>query len=221
MNWTGFHILAIAGHNTEYSELVSFLIEAGLTIDGIPSSDTDDSHSPAETPFLIAVQHNAFNLATTFLEHGADPNALSVSSGLLSLEFPTTIIGQVIAASSQHTIPRLRYLLEQCPKNDAIEFIVEPTRQLSVLHRAAWAHKGITHRVPDEPDSEPLSRDEYYMVVNRDIIHELLQKWGDPETHLNVRCRIHGRTALHLAVEAGKSQGSPPPGGEGCGCMGL
>ncbi|KAJ5911152.1 uncharacterized protein N7473_000455 [Penicillium subrubescens] len=203
MNWTGFHILAIAGHNTDYSELVPFLIETGLLIDGIPSSDTNDSNGPAETPLLVAVQHNAFNLATTFLEHGADPNALCVSSGLLSLEFPTTILGQIVAASSQHTIPRLRYLIEQCPKSNAIEFIVEPARQVSVLHRAAWAHKGITHRVPDESNGSALSREEYDMVVNRDIMHELLQKWGDPETHLNIRCQIHGRTALHMAVEAG------------------
>lgn len=89
MNWTGFHILVIAGHNTDYSELMSFLIEAGLPIDGISLSDADDSRSSAESPLLVAVQHKAFNLATTFLEHGADPNALCVSSGLLSLEFPT------------------------------------------------------------------------------------------------------------------------------------
>lgn len=43
------------------------------------------------------------------------------------------------------------------------------------------------------------------MVVNREIMHELLQKWADPETHLNARCRIHGRTALHLAVDAGNT----------------
>lgn len=87
MKWTGFHLLAIARHNMDYSNLFSFLIEAGLTLDGITYSDTD-SHCPAETPFLVAVQHNAFNLATTFLEHGANPNALSVSSGLLSLDSP-------------------------------------------------------------------------------------------------------------------------------------
>jgi hypothetical protein len=48
-----------------------------------------------------------------------------------------------------------------------------------------------------------LSRDEYDKVVNRDIIHELLQRWGDAERHVNILCRIHRRTALHLAVEAG------------------
>lgn len=51
--------------------------------------------------------------------------------------------------------------------------------------------------------AEPCPEMKYDMVVNRDIIHEILQMWGDPETHLNVRCQIHGRTAVYLAVEAG------------------
>jgi hypothetical protein len=186
--------------------LVAFLIEAGLLIDGILNIE-DGSHNPAETPFLVAVQHNAFDLATTFLEFGADPNALCLSSGLLSLERPTTVLGHIIASSSQHTIPRLRYLLERCPKNKTIDFIVEPARQLSALHRAAWAHQGILHRLPDHSRTGYLCRDDYDLDVNRGIIQELLEKWGYVGEHLNRRCKIHGRTALHLAVEAGNIQG--------------
>ncbi|KAF7590949.1 hypothetical protein BBP40_002201 [Aspergillus hancockii] len=78
----------------------------------------------------------------------------------------------------------------------------------TVLHRAAWAHKGIMHRAPYGSRGTYLSRDEYDMVVNRDIIHELLQRWGDAEDHLNARCQLHRRTALHLAVEAGNLEGA-------------
>ncbi|PYH94510.1 kinase-like protein [Aspergillus ellipticus CBS 707.79] len=206
MNWSGFHILATAGHNTTHVvELVSYLVDAGLSVDGHHSSS--DGYTP-ETPFLVAVQHNAFNLATAFVEHGAHPNTLCLSSGLLSLEHPTTVLGHIIAASAQHTIPRLRYLLEECPspEDKKATFIIEPTRQLSALHRAAWAHKSVMHRVSPS-ESKFLGRDEYDMVVNRDIMQELLQKWGDAEEHVNLRCRVHGRTALHLAAEAGNTMG--------------
>lgn len=143
MNWTDFDILATTGHNTDYSELVSFLIDEGLPL-GNPSG-TESSHHLPETPFLVAVQHNAFSLASTFLEYRADLNASIISSGLLSLEYPTTVLGHIAAASSQHTISRVRYMLEH---KSAVEFIVEPSRQLSVLHRAAWAHKSVMYRVP-------------------------------------------------------------------------
>ncbi|PWY73020.1 ankyrin [Aspergillus heteromorphus CBS 117.55] len=210
-NWTGLHILATAGHNTDHvAELVSYLVDVGLDIEGSHSGSNE--HSP-ETPFLVAVQHNAFNLASTFIHCGAHPNALCTSSGLLSLEYPTTVLGHIIAASAQHTVPRLRYLLEACPTQDNKQgsfgsFIVEPARQLSALHRAAWAHRGIMHRTPEcnTPAHRFLNRDEYDMIMNQDIIHELLQKWGDVES-VNLRCGIHGRTALHLAAEAGNVRG--------------
>ncbi|KAL1860095.1 hypothetical protein Plec18170_002044 [Paecilomyces lecythidis] len=207
LNWTAFHILAIAGHNTNYADLVSYLVDAGLPIDGYSGNDEDNSenHSP-ETPFLVTVQHNALDLASKFLQFGADLNALRFSSGLLSLEYPTTPLGHIVAASAQHSTPRLRYLLEKCCTHDSIEFIVEPRRQLSALHRAAWAHKGVMHRNPTNPESAFLARDEYDMVINRDIMQELLEKWGDAE-NVNLRCGIHGRTALHLAVEAGNVNG--------------
>ena len=218
MNWTGFHILATAGHNTDHAELVSYLVlDAGLHIDGYYSNANGDSpefesnpRCTPETPFLVAVQHNAFNLASTFLEFGADPNAVGSSAGLLSLENPTTVLGHIIAASAQHSIPRLRYLLGKSSTHGEIKinFIVEQTRQLSALHRAAWAHKGVMHRTPNtsDPQCAFLTRDEYDMVVNRDIIQELLETWGDAES-VNLRCGVHERTALHLAVEAGNITG--------------
>jgi hypothetical protein len=40
------------------------------------------------------------------------------------------------------------------------------------------------------------------MTTNREIMYELLTKFNTAE-HLNMRCQIHRRTALHLAVEVG------------------
>ncbi|KAL4976597.1 hypothetical protein BDW66DRAFT_166389 [Aspergillus desertorum] len=204
MNWTGFHILAAAGHTTNYSELVAFLVKAGLSVDGISAGQKETVHE-VESPFLVAVQHNAFGLATTFLDYGGDPNASSCSAGLLSLDHPTSVLGHIVAAAAQHTVPRLRYLLEQCSKRNEVEFIVERTRRLSALHRAAWAHQGVSHRSPHLSPNERkhLSRDEYDMAMNREVMHELLQKWGDSPIHLDARCLVHGRSALHLAVDAG------------------
>ncbi|KGO76508.1 hypothetical protein PITC_087870 [Penicillium italicum] len=218
MNWTGLHIFATAGHNTDHVELVSYLVhDAGLHIDGHNSNANVDSpefednpRGTPETPFLVAVQHNAFNLASTLLEFGANPNAACYNAGLLSLENPTAVLGHVIAASAQHSIPRIRYLLGKSSTHGEIkiEFIVEQSRQLSALHRAAWAHMGVMHRTPNASDSQcaSLARGEYDMVVNRDIIQELLETWGDAES-VNLRCGIHERTALHLAVEAGNISG--------------
>ncbi|KAL4733652.1 hypothetical protein BDV11DRAFT_77005 [Aspergillus similis] len=204
MNWTGFHILAAAGHTTNFSDLVAFLVKSGLPIEGILAGQKETVHK-VESPFLVAVQHNAFGLATTFLDHGADPNASSCSAGLLSLEHPTSVLGHIVAAASQHSVPRLRYLLEQCPERNGVEFIVEHARRLSALHRAAWAHKGILHRSPHGSAEKKthFSRGEYDMAMNREIMHELLQKWGDSPIHLDGRCLVHGRSALHLAVDAG------------------
>ncbi|KAL4993593.1 hypothetical protein BDV10DRAFT_199466 [Aspergillus recurvatus] len=204
MNWTGFHILAAAGHTTNYSDLVAFLVKSGLSVGGIPAGQKETVYG-VESPFLVAIQHNAFGLATTFVDYGADPNASSCSAGLLSLEHRTSVLGHIVAAASQHTVPRLRYLLEQCPKRKEVDFIVEHTRRLSALHRVAWAHKGISHRSPhgSAKETKHLSRDEYDMAMNREIMHELLQKWGDSPVHLDARCLVHGRSALHLAVDAG------------------
>ncbi|KAL7651567.1 hypothetical protein ACMYSQ_008912 [Aspergillus niger] len=201
VNWTGLHIFAAAGHDEDHSGLVSFLIQTGLPVDGILDA-ADEPQQASETPFLLALQHNAFNLATTLLDFGADPNALRTSAGFFSLEHPTTVLGHIVASSSQHTIPRLRYLLEQCPKSNTIDFIVEPARQLTALHRAAWAHKGIMYRMPHQYHGKYLPREDYDFAMNRSIIQELLQSWGNRDIYLNCRCEMHGRTALHLAVEA-------------------
>jgi ankyrin repeat protein len=218
MNWTALHILANAGHDDDLS-LVSTLVCSNIDVDGQPEEtsisgleEVSAEQQPLinvplprkksiETLFLVAIQNNAFNLATEFLNLGANINALSIGSGFNTLEQPTTVLGHVIAASSQHTTPRLRYLLHKCSDHD-VDFIIEPARKMSALHRAAWANTGVCHRSPDKLDGKTVSRDEYDMVVNRDILVELLQRWNEAE-HLNLRCGVDGKTALHLAVEAG------------------
>jgi len=47
-----------------------------------------------------------------------------------------------------------------------------------------------------------VSRDEYDMVVSREILIELVEKWNDAE-YLNRRCALDGKTAMHLLIEAG------------------
>ncbi|KAJ5443633.1 uncharacterized protein N7458_007505 [Penicillium daleae] len=91
MNWTDFHILATTGHNTDYSELVSFLIDEGLPL-GNPSG-TESSHHLPETPFLVAVQHNAFSLASTFLEYRADLSPRLLVPGCFLWNIPPQSLG--------------------------------------------------------------------------------------------------------------------------------
>jgi ankyrin repeat protein len=194
MEWSALHIFAHAGHNVDVT-LAADLVAAGVPVNGrlTPSS-------MAETPILVALENNAFNLATTLLGLGADINALSLSSGLMSLEHPNTILGHIVASAAQHSRPRLRYLLSQCDGSANVEFIVESERKISALHRAAWAYHGISSRSADSDDTNPIQRKDYDMDINRDIMYELLQRFNSPE-QLNVKSGYLGRTALHLAVE--------------------
>ena len=158
-----------------------------------------------ETPLTVAIQNNAFNLASFLLALGADVNALSQSSGLIATEYPTTILGHIIASTARHSTPRLRFLLNDCALHESIDFIVEPTHKLSALHRAAWAHRGlILTSTQYSAQPVPLRREELDWAVNRDLIYELLQRFNTPE-ELDQRCGVLGRTALHLAVEAGNT----------------
>jgi hypothetical protein len=89
------------------------------------------------------------------------------------------------------------------PTNDKLDFIVTPSKNLSAIHLAARAHKDVWHRSSDEGDkSRPVSRKDYDMVVNEEIMQELLLRWGG-EAHLNLKSGVEGGTALHLAVDAG------------------
>ncbi len=195
LDWTALHIFAHEGHNTRL-KLVDDLISLGVLVDG------DASFAGiTETPTTVAIQNNAFNLASRLLELGADINALSMSSGLVATKYPTTILGQIITFNARHSTPRLRYILSDCSASARIKFIVEPERQLSALHRAALANHYLFSISSDSASPLPLPRVDYDMATNRETMYELLQLFNTPE-QLNLRCNIQGRTALHLAVEA-------------------
>ncbi|KAL9038328.1 MAG: hypothetical protein Q9214_005322 [Letrouitia sp. 1 TL-2023] len=222
-NWSALHVFAHEGHNKGMG-LVKALVEAGVPVDGAehtpsmapredPSinqaAETVDISSlsltktipkimTCETPFAVALRHNAFNLATVLLQAGADPNALTISSGLFISPYPLTTLGHMIISNARYSSPRLRYLLNTSTPDCA--FIVDPVRQLTALHRTAMAHQEIV-----KVEGGEVTRQEFDVETNADIMHELLLKWKGPE-ELNATCEIRGNTALHLAVEATNSR---------------
>jgi ankyrin repeat protein len=195
MDWSALHVFAQAGHDIDVT-LAERIVQAGAPVDGRLGDSLD-----SETPLLVALKNNAFNLANLLLRHNANVNARSESSGLLTLEYPTTILGHIVASAARHSIPRLRYLLYDCPAADQVEVIVESERSLTALHRVAWAYKGVFNRSPDGKSAQALNRKEYDFANNRDIAYELLQRFGDA-LHLNAKTADTCRTAMHLAVDA-------------------
>lgn len=199
MDWTALHIIAFAGHDSNV-QLCNDLVDAGVSPEGRPPDTTQP-----ETPLTIAIQNNTFNLASSLLTLGANVNALSQSLGLIATEHPTTILGHIIASTARHSIPRLRFLLYDCALHESIDFVVEPARKLTALHRAAWAHRGLYYTSSQHSARHvPLRREECDWAANRDLVYELLQRFNAPE-ELDRRCSVLGRTALHLATEAGNT----------------
>ena len=82
-----------------------------------------------------------------------------------------------------------------------ISFILEPTRQLSTLHRAAMAYQGL-----QKVNGGAMRREEFDFDTNANIMHELLLRWKGKE-ELDRKCGVRGATALHLAIEAGNLGG--------------
>lgn len=189
-SWTALHTFAHAGHTDDVS-LVEDLIRLGLPVDGRSTDSVE-----IETPLMTAVQNQSFALATTLLKLGADINALSVSCGLLVAEHPMNILGHVINSNSRNSRPCLRYLLQQCGDQYVPEFVVEPSRGLTALHRAAWAHYGLRFSSGGSVNFE-----DFDMEANRDILSYLLQRYNS-SVYFNAKSRASGRTALHYAVEA-------------------
>ncbi|EXJ78718.1 hypothetical protein A1O1_09120 [Capronia coronata CBS 617.96] len=208
-NWSALHTYAHAAHNSDVS-LAERIIEAGVVPDAPMEGEGGED---IETPVLVAVKNNAFNLAELFLRHGANLNAMCVSSGLISLEYPTTILGHIVASAARDSVSRIRFILnrysafaeEHAGTQKGIGFIVESERSLTALHRAAWAYRGVYDRIPDGTSLlEAIKRGQYDFAQNREIMHELLQHFGDSEDALNSRTSdaLFRRTALHLAVDA-------------------
>ena len=218
-NWSALHVFAQEGHNKDIS-LVQTLVGLSVPVDGMtepPSSQ--DKHATkdeieiemtslsieantaailaCESPFAVAIRRNAFNLASNFLSLGANPNALTLSSGLFNSPHPLTVLGHIIISNARFSSARLKYLL--CLTNPAkVSFIVEPARQLTALHRVAMAYQDVSSVIT----GEKVKLKEFDMETNRDIMYELLLHWPASED-LNAKSNINGNTALHLAVSSG------------------
>ncbi|KAL6719266.1 hypothetical protein ACLMJK_003505 [Lecanora helva] len=212
-NWSALHILAHEGHDKDIS-LAEWLIRNGVPIDGrkgthestsdtnISSLTLDDLKAgiySCETAFAVAVRRNAFNLANELLRLGADPSTLSFSSGMFASSHPLITLGHLIISNARYSIPRLKYILNV---PESIDFIVEPERKLTALHRAAMANQDTLRA----HNGEEVHREDFDFETNAEIMRELLTKWKDPKS-LNAKCLIKGNTALHLAVSSHNANG--------------
>ena len=208
-NWSALHILAHKGHDKDVS-LAEWLIKHGVPVDGrkgtheasidqgvssLTLKDLKAGIYSCETAFTVAVRRNAFNLANELLRLGADPNTLSFSSGMFASSRPLTILGHLILSNARYSIPRLKYLLDL---SKPVDFIVEPERKLTALHRAALAYMDTSRA----DGGELVKKEEFDFNTNDEIMRELLLKWKNTK-ELNAKCLINGNTALHLAVISG------------------
>lgn len=206
--WSALHTFAHASHESDVS-LAERILELGEDVDAQLEGFVD-----LETPFLVALKNNAFNLAKLLLQNGADINFKCVSSGLIKLEYPTTVLGHIVASAARGSIARLRFLLGQHSESHGeqakadkkkVDFLVEPERGVTALHRAAWAYKGVFDRVPDGTSPPVIvQRSQYDFSRNRDVMYELLQHFGASPDYMNARAgdSLGQRTALHFAVES-------------------
>ncbi|KAF7948277.1 uncharacterized protein EAE97_003688 [Botrytis byssoidea] len=200
-NWSALHAFAYAGHNSDLT-LVRKIVEAGIEVDAQFNESTD-----LETPLLVALKNNALNLARELLLRGANINATCISSGFITLEQPTTVLGHLIASAARGSIAQMQLIFNQpqAAQDRAAMFIVEPQRQLTAFHLAARAHKGIFDRIPDgESSAVAYQRTQYDFAQNRDILNELLQHFGSSDDFINARASeaLFRRTPLHVAVDA-------------------
>ena len=189
--WSALHIFAEQAQNDDL-DLVSDLLTAGIPVDG-------NSAYSIETPFNVAVRRNAFRLADYLLSNGASLNATSTCSSLIVSPNPLTGLGHTIVLNARYSFSGLRYMLA-AQEITAVDFVVEPARQLSVLHLCALVPHGFTYN----GSGEALMREDFDWETNRAIVHELLEWFQEPE-QLNAICQIQGKTALHLAAEYGNA----------------
>ena len=184
--------ITVSGPPSLTADLSNIRLGEGEGKDKVKSEESEVL--PCETPLAVSLRHNAFNFANILLQHGANPNALTTSSGLFQIDHPTTILGHVIIANARYSSARLRHLLDL----PSISFVVEPHRQLTALHRCALGFQGV-RRVVDDTE---VKRNEWDFDTNADIMHELLLKYKSEE-QLDRTCEINGNTALQLAVSVG------------------
>ncbi|TGO11287.1 hypothetical protein BTUL_0113g00170 [Botrytis tulipae] len=123
-NWSALHAFAYAGHDSDLT-LVRKIVEAGVDVYAQLNEFAD-----LETPFLVSLKSNALNLARELLLRGANINAACISSGFITLEQPTTILGHLIASAARGSIARMQLIFNQAQaaQDRAAIFIVEPQR---------------------------------------------------------------------------------------------
>jgi ankyrin repeat protein len=187
-SWTVLHEFACAGHENDTSLAEELIVTWSVSVHGRPPNTTE-----IETPFGLSVILSNFELADTLLRLGTNPNALSVRSMFLVVPWPLTVLGHIIITNARHSKAQVQYLLSK----ENVDFVVEPERGLTALHRASWAHREV--RVFS---GESLSPEDFNMTTNRDIIFELLQRFNSASCR-DAKCRGRsGWTALHFAVDA-------------------
>lgn len=163
-SWTVLHEFAYAAHNDDVS-----LCEDLVTMWGVPVDGRLHGGTMVETPFALAILHNAFNLADALFALGADINALSIRSTFLVVVWPTTILGHLIISNARHATTQVCYLLDK----GNVNFVVEPERGLTALHRAAWSHREVSVFT-----GEVLRLEDVNMVNSSDIVYGLLQHFN-------------------------------------------
>ena len=105
------------------------LVEMGLPVEGSSKIEEPASLAPDvstlsvadeefhlgsnETPFAVAIRHNSSTLTETLPTLGADPNSLSLTSGLFAAPFPLTVLGHVITPNARYCRARLNRLLRK------------------------------------------------------------------------------------------------------------
>lgn len=181
--WSALHILAHECHDKDVS-LAELLIESGVPVDGrkethgttdatdISSLTLDDLEAgiySCETAFSVAVRRNAFNIGNHLLRLGAEPNTLSLSSGTFTSLRPLTGLGHLIISNARYSIARFRYLLNIFKP---VDFVVEPERNLTALHRAALAYTDTSRA----DGGELVKQEEFDFETNAEIIREILLK---------------------------------------------
>ena len=192
-SWSALHIFAEQGHNDDL-DLVDDLVAAGVPVDG-------ESDWSSETPLYVAIRRNAFRLADKLLNHGASINVARLRSSFIVSPNPLTGLGHIIALNARHSFNSLRYMMgsKAAAKEGAIpDFIVEPARMLSALHFCATVPHGLSYA----NSAAPLTREDFDWETNRAIAHELLEWFCQPR-QLDMKSRLQGKTALHLAAEFG------------------
>jgi ankyrin repeat protein len=193
--WTALHVLAYGG--LDDTQLVQTLIDHGAPVEGLPQH-----FHTTESPLLVAVQTDSFRISDCLISHGADINFATISSGHLTLTYPTTILGHVVASNARNSIARIRYLFGTASPKNSIRFVVEPARQWTCLHRAAAAHIDTMFRATDATEEVELDWTDVDWGANREMLNELLGQFGDAK-QLDAAEQSSGLTAMHLAVLAG------------------